>query len=586
MKKTAKRFQITGFLVFLLLASISAENCSRASKTLAEIGDEKITLGEFEKQYLKTIGNVDSARSKSTEDKMQFLNLYINFRLKVKDARERGLLNTPDMQKEIEEYKRSFAPTYLIDMEVVEPELKKLYERKKEEVRASHILINLPEKSTLQDSILAYQKADTVIRKLENGESFESLALQYSQDRTVNQNKGDLYYFTAGMTVDEFEDAVYDLKVGEFTKKPIRTMFGLHIVKLTDRKPRLESIRASHILIQDKRDSLGKVIDSVQTSQLALDIFNRVKKGEDFTTLAAQYSEDPATKNNGGDLGYFDRRRMTQPFDSAVFAIKVGDVAGPVRTQYGWHIIKKTDEKAIEPFDKVKETLKNDFKRTQKFKTDYNKYLNTLKEKYDFKITDDGMNFLHSKFDSAKTIADYNLDSLFSQPDKERVIAAFDGGQIKMQDILNLLNVNRDYQRTPLTTATINSIITTAAESPLLNKKATDMKVEKDDEFISALRDYENGLLVFRVDQDELWSKVKLTDTDLQSYYESNKTKYTKLDSAGQSTLKTFEEVKPEISNELQQVKYKEIEKAYVDSLKQKYPVKINQEVLQDAFKE
>jgi peptidyl-prolyl cis-trans isomerase SurA len=586
MKKTAKRFQITGFLVFLLLASISSENCSRASKTLADIGDEKITLGEFEKQYLKTIGNVDSARSKSTEDKMQFLNLYINFRLKVKDARERGLLNTPDMQKEIEEYKRSFAPTYLIDMEVVEPELKKLYERKKEEVRASHILINLPENSAPPDSIAAYQRADTIIRKLENGESFESLAQQYSQDRTVNQNKGDLYYFTGGMTVDEFEDAVYDLRVGEYTKKPIRTMFGLHVVKLTDRKPRLESIRASHILIQDKRDSLGNVIDSVQSSQLALDIYNRIKNGEDFTTLAAQYSEDPATKNNGGDLGNFDRRRMTQPFDSAVFAVKVGDVTGPIRTQYGWHIIKKTDEKAIEPFDKVKETLKNDFKRTQKFKTDYNKYVNTLKEKYDFKITDDGMNFLRSKFDTAKTIADYNLDSLFSQPDKERVIAAFDGGQIKMQDILNLLNVNRDYQRTPLTTATINSIIGTAAESPLLNKKADDMKVEKDDEFISALRDYENGLLVFRVDQDELWSKVKLTDPDLQGYYESNKAKYTKLDSAGQSTFKTFEEVKPEISNELQQIKYKEIEKAYVESLKQKYPVKIYQEVLQDAFKE
>jgi len=112
------------------------------------------------------------------------------------------------------------------------------------------------------------------------------------------------------------------------------------------------------------------------------------------------------------------------------------------------------------------------------------------------------------------------------------------------------------------------------------------MKIEKEDDYIASITDYENGLLVFRVDQDELWSKVKLADTDLQSYYESNKTKYTKLDSAGQSTLKTFEEVKPEISNELQQLKYKEIEKAYIESLKQKYPVKIYEEVLNDAFKE
>lgn len=586
MNKIAKRIQISGFFLLLIAGAVLAAGCSRASKTLVEIGDEKITLGEFEKQYLKTIGNIDSARTKPIDDKKQFLNLYINFRLKVKDARERGLLKTPEMQKEIDEYKRNFAPTYLIDKEVVDPELEKLYDRKKFEVRASHILINLAEKCTPQDSIAAYQKADSVIQKLENGEDFGTLAKQYSQDRTVIQNSGDLYYFTAGMTVDAFEDAVFDMKVGEFTKKPVRTMFGLHIVKLTDKKPRLESIRASHILIQDKRDSLGNIIDSVQTYQKALDVYNKAKGGEDFSQLVAQYTEDPGTKNMGGDLGYFDRRRMTQPFDSTVFSLKVGEIAGPVRTQYGWHIIKKTDEKPLQPFDKVKESLKNDFKRTQKFKTEYANYVSKLREKYNFKVTDDGMNFLRNKFDSAKTIADYNLDSLFAQGDKDKVIAAYDGGQIKMQDILNFLNVNRDFTRTPLNNTTLNSIISSTSESPLLNKKAQDEKLEKDDEYESAIRDYENGLLVFRVDQDELWSKVKLTDTELQSYYTSNQAKYTKLDSAGKSVPKTFEEVKPEISNELQQVKFKEIEKAYIDGLKQKYPVKIYENVLLDAFKE
>ncbi len=586
MNKIAKRLQITGFLLFLFLASVSSIDCNRASKTLAEIGDEKITLGEFEKQYLKTIGNIDSARNKPIEEKMQFLNLYLNFRLKVKDARERGLLNNPDIQKEIGEYKRNFAPTFLLDVEVVEPELKKLYERKKEEIRASHILINLPEKPTPEDSIAAYQKADSVIQRLENGESFDILADMYSEDRTVKQNKGDLYYFTGGMTVDEFEDVVYNLKVGEFTKKPVRTIFGLHIMKLTDRKPRLESIRASHILIQDKRDSLGVIIDSIKTYQLALDVFNKAKNGTDFTSLAAEFSEDQATKSMGGDLGYFDRRRMTQSFDSAVFALKIGEIAGPVRTQYGWHIIKKTEEKPIQPFDRVKENLKNDYKRTQKFKNDYNKYVTGLREKYDYKITDDGMNFLRSKFDSTKTIADFNLDSLFTQQDKERVIATFDEVQIKVQELLNLFIINRDYQKTPLTTTTIVSMVNNAGESLMLNKEAANMKIEKEDDYIASITDYENGLLVFRVDQDELWSKVKLADTDLQSYYEANKTKYTKLDSAGQSTLKTFEEVKPEISNELQQLKYKEIEKAYIETLKQKYPVKIYQEVLNDAFKE
>src|SRR4030095_14305040 len=583
LKKT--NFKMHGFIFLIVLTVISIVNCSREKKTLAEIGDEKVTLGEFEKQYLKTVNNLDSAKNKSIDEKRQFLNLYINCRLKVKDARERGLLNNPDLQKEIAEYKRTYSPTYLVDKEIVEDEIKKLYERKKDEIRASHILINLAENPSPQDSIAAYQKADSVIQKLKDGADFGDVAIEFSQDRTVKSNRGDLYYFTAGMTVPEFEDAVYDLKVGDFTKKPVRTMFGLHIVKLTDRKKRLESIRASHILIQDKRDSLGNMIDSIGSYQKALEVYNKAKSGEDFTALVQQYTEDVATKSTGGDLGFFDRRRMTQPFDSAAFLLHKNEVTGPVRTQFGWHIIKKTDEKDYQSFDKQKENIKNEYKKTKKYKDDYNKYVLDLKKKYNFTIVDDGFNFLRSKFDTTKTIADYNIDSLFAQ-DKERLIAKYDGGEVKLNDILNHLNINRDFQRMALTASTLTMIINSTGEQPVLNKRAVELDIESDDEYKANLRDYENGLLVFRVDQDELWSKVKMNDSELQSYYEMNKAKYTKVDSAKQTVNKSFDEVKAEISNEMQQIKYKETEKSYLDALRQKYPVKINEEVLAESFKE
>jgi peptidyl-prolyl cis-trans isomerase SurA len=376
------------------------------------------------------------------------------------------------------------------------------------------------------------------------------------------------------------------MKVGDYSKKPVRTMFGLHIIKLTDRKTRLESIRAAHILIQDKRDSMGIVTDSLGTYQKALEVYNKAKSGEDFAALVSQFSEDAASKQNGGDLGYFDRRRMTQPFDSAVFSIKTGEITGPIRTQFGWHIIKKTDEKPYLSYEKQKETLKNDYKRTKKYKDDYNKYVQDLKSKFSFTISDDGFNFLRSKFDTTKTIADYNLDSLFSAQDKDRVISKYDGGEVKLSDLLNHLNINRDFQRMALNENTVRMIINSASESPILNKRAADMNIENDDEYVANLKDYENGLLVFRIDQDELWSKVKLNEDELKSYYESNKTKYSKVDSTGQNVSKPFEEVKAEISNELQQVKYKDTEKTYLETLRQKYPVKINEDVLAEAFRE
>ncbi len=586
MINTSKFFKLFFALFILSVFSFTFINCNHANKTLAEIGDEKITLGDYEKQYLKSISSIDSARSKSFEDRKQFLDLYINFRMKVKDARDRGLLNNPDIQKEIAEYKKNFSPTYLIDKEVVEPQIKQLYERKKEEVRVSHILLNLPEKASSQDSINAYLLADSIIQKLKDGADFGELAVKHSQDRTAKQNRGDLYYFTGGMTVEEFENAVWDLKAGQFTKKPIRTPFGLHIIKLTDRRPRLESIRASHILIQDKRDSTGAIIDSVGTYQRALEVYKRAKNGDDFSQLVTQYSEDPGSKTTGGDLGFLDRRRLAQSLDSAVFELKVGEIAGPIKTQYGWHIIKKTDEKPFLSFDKQKENLKTEYKRTKKFKDDYQNFMDKLKKEYNYTISDDGFNFFRSKFDSAKTISDYNLDSLFQQDDKNKVIAKFDGGDIKLIDVINLLNVNRDYTRNPLTNDIIKTIINTSAESPVLNKKSADEKVEKEDEFISNMKEYENGLLIFRVDQDELWTKVKVDDNDIQSYYTSNKNKYTKADSTGKQVTKSLEEAKGEISNELQQVKFKEIEKAYLDGLKQKYQVKVYEDVLKDAFKD
>jgi len=171
-------------------------------------------------------------------------------------------------------------------------------------------------------------------------------------------------------TGPEFEEIVYKLKKGEVTKTPVRTSFGLHIVKLTDKQPKLtdkqpryEQIKASHILIQDKRDSLGQISDSLVTLQTAQDVLSKLKSGTPFEELAAQFSDDPGSKTRGGDLGFFERRRMVQPFDSAVFSLKVGEVTDLVRTQFGWHIIKLTEVKEVEDFELQKEKLKTDFKR-------------------------------------------------------------------------------------------------------------------------------------------------------------------------------------------------------------------------------
>jgi len=576
-----------GFNLFVIALIALIIGCSSKKKdVIAEIGDEKIYLYEFENQYLKSLGNnLDTARSKPLAERKEYLDLMIKFRLKVRDAKDKGYLNSPEIQKDLQDYKKNFISTFLIDKEVVEPNIKELWERKKYEVRASHILVNLPQTASPEDSVKAYLKADTIIKRLKKGDDFDLVAREMSDDQSAKTNGGDLYYFTAGMTVPEFEDAIYDLKVGEYTKKPVRTMFGLHIVKLTDKKKRNEGIRAAHILIQDIKDSVtGKVVDSITSFNKIKDILARIRNGEDFGKIASELSEDPGSKQKGGDLGFFDRRRMVQPFDSAAFSLKVGEVSNIVRTPFGWHLIKLLEVKEYQPYEKQKENLKSEFKRGQNYKSAYTKFLEKVRKDYKFEIDMNGLNYFASKIDSGKVFNDLKLDSIFSDADKQKVVATFKDGDVKISDVIQYLNVNKEFSSNPANLATVKKVIEGSSETPILNLLAVKEKIEKDEDYMDLYKEYENGLLSFKIDQDELWSKIKITDLDIQNYFETNKQKYVYTEN-NETKYRTVDEVKSEISQTLQQDKFKELEKNYIDGLKQKYPVKVNEGVLEKAYK-
>ncbi len=585
MQKKQSFIKIISLLSFVFLLAIVA--CSSKKKqVVAEVGDEKIYLDDFEKQYMKTVNNLDTAKNSDMKKRQEFLALLVKFKLKVKDARERGLLKSDDIQNDLKQYKENFLTSFLIDKEIVEPMIKDLYDKKEYEVRASHILINLPQQNfTPDDSIKAYQKAADALAKLKNGVPFSEVAVEFSDDQSAKQNGGDLYYFTAGMTVPEFEDAIYKLKVGDYTKEPVRTQFGLHIVKLADKRKRNDGIRASHILIQDQKDSLGKVVDSIGTYNKAKEVLARIKNGEDFSKVATEVSQDPGSAPKGGDLGFFDRRRMVQPFDSVAFMLKVGEISDLVRTPFGWHIIKVTEIKPYQPFDKQKETLKGDFKKGPQFKTEYTKFLDKSKKEFKFEIKPEGLSYLESKFDSTRPVSSFNLDSMFTPEDRSKILATYKDGDIKVSDLIEYMGKNRDNMTSLANAATIKKLIEGAADAPILYKVAIKDNIEKDPEYIAQMTEYENGLLSFKVDQEELWRKIKITQEDMQKYYDSNKDKYSFTDS-GKVKMKPFDDVKSEISNTLQQDKFKEMEKVYVDNLMIKYPVKVNETILLEAFKE
>lgn len=575
-------------LVFTIISTMFVVyGCNKKNKTVvAEVGPEKILMYEFENQFLKSIGNnQDSAKNTTLEQRKDFLDLMIKLRLKVLDATEKGYMDSPEIKADLDNYKKNYISAFLVDKKVVDPMIKDLYEKKKYEVRASHILINLPQNASPEDSVKAYEKANKVIERLKNGDNFATVAAEMSDDPSAKQNGGDLYYFTGGMTVTEFEDAVYKMNVGDFTKKPVRTMFGLHVVKLTDKKKRSDGIRASHILIQDVKDSLGRVIDSTASLTKINEVYNKLKNGEDFGKLAGEYSQDPGTSNKGGDLGFFDRRRMVQPFDSAAFTLKAGEFSSPVKTPYGYHIIKVTEIKPYPSFDKYKETLKNDFKRSPMYKAEYDKFVAQCLKDVNLKPEKDGFALIFSKIDSTQNIGSIKFDSLFTEADKGVKIASYNGGFVTLNDIIQYLNVSKDQYTFPSNRLTFEKIIDETAKNPVLTLIATKEKIDKEEDYLDLMKEYISGLLREKIDLEQISSKIKITDEDIKNYYDSHLPQYTYKEN-NVDKYRPIEEAKSEITNILRSEKFSDTEKAYIETLKQKYQVKVNADALSKAFKD
>jgi len=225
-----------------------------------------------------------------------------------------------------------------------------------------------------------------------------------------------------------------------------------------------------------------------------------------------------------------------------------------------------------------------DFKRAPTWRNVYDKYMEKERKSNGFEVDITGFEIFRSKMDSNKTLGNHNLDSLFAN-EKETIVARFKGGEIKIKDVIDFTNINKDFANNAPITVTINRLFGAASDTPVLLYIADKKNIEKDAEYVEMLTEYENGLLSFKVDQEELWSKIVLKPEDIQNYYETYKEKFSYTDSTGVK-YRTLDEVKAEVQNLLQQDKFKEMESSLVESLKTKYPVKINEQVLEKAFTE
>ncbi len=560
--------------LFALLGGMSllTPGCSSGSKeaVVATIGKEPITLDDYEKLYIKSNGNVDTAKTASMEDRERFLDLMLKYRLKLADAYQQGLDRRPELLGEIQQVKGSLASSYVTERELVSPGVRKLYDRSMEEIRASHILLTYRQDATADDSAAVLRQAEDIIKEAKAGKDFGQLAMSFSQDPSAQQNKGDLYYFSVGRMVPEFEDAVYALKTGEITSTPVRTRFGLHVVKVTDRKPAPGEVHASHIMIRFPSQTPSPE-DTAEAYAKIVAINDSLTRGIDFAELAVRNSGDGGSSGRGGDLGWFTRGRWPQPFDEVAIRLRPGQVSPVVRTVYGYHIIKCYETRPPKTFSESKQDLQNLFQQ-QRFPAEYAAMLERTKREVQFVQHDSVVTAFLGAFDSTKTTRDSAWTARISPAFGHTVMFRVGGAAITVDTVISMIKSRLEWSSLSLNPASLRPALDKISEQLIFAAKS-DILERQDPVFAGILREYREGILLYQVEQEQVWNKVTASDSLLRIYFAAHREKFTYPDRV------MFTEIRAASEPQAQKIRAKLDEGksfeqvAYEDSVRMKEPV-------------
>lgn len=514
-------FRVYGFiLTFLTLLFIS---CSpeHSKIVIAEYGDKEFTLGEFEKAYAKNAGSYEAAAKDSFQNYKNFADLYLNFKMKLEDANERGYPNNPELNNELLDYKKKVGASYILEKYLVEPAIEDWYQKRKTEIRASHLMLR-PEMSSDEE---ARKLAYAILDSIKNGADFETMVQRHSQDQFSKPKGGDIFYFTAGQLPFEFEDACYKTPKGSIYPDVVKTKFGYHIIKVTDVRKRVPKIRASHILCSFRSEAGFKDTNAVR---LKMDsVLAALKNGEDFAEVAKRFSDDPGSRDKGGDLGFFERRMMVPQFDEAAFNLEVGQISDVIETSFGLHVIKLTEKEPYPSYDEDRENLKNLLKRNR-YNDLYSELVDSLRKVYNYSLNETVIQQIVGYNDSTVVGVDIKgLDVIGEKP-----IFTYAGKNETVNDFYSKLRMDSEFAGKLITEDLLRKGAKKFSDQMFLEEKALTLD-QTDKQFADLMKDYQNGIFIFKLQEEEVWNKVQIDSLKLLDFYEKTKENYVWPDRVG-----------------------------------------------------
>jgi peptidyl-prolyl cis-trans isomerase SurA len=514
-----------GVLAGLLLTACQPQPTTTTSseptaQPLFTVADTQVYPEEFLYVYRKN--NVGNDSLSPAEDMRQYLDLYVNFKLKVQEAYNQGLQNQPTFLAELEQYKDQLGQPYLTENSVTEELVNEAYARMQQEVRAAHILINVAPGAPAADTLKAYQKAVELKQKVLNGANFGQLAKENSDDPSAKQNEGDLGYFSALQMVYPFENAAYTTPVGKISE-PTRTRFGYHLVKVLDKRPSKGKVRVAHLMVRTQPNPSAEQQEAAKAK--VDEIYKRLQQGEEWDKLVRQFSEDRSTAERGGELQPFGTGQMIPSFEEAAFALSPQDsISEPVQTQYGWHIIKLIEKQPVPALEEVKEDLAARVKRDTRSQLQEEALINRLKQENNLQNIQENLEFTWQQADSSllKTGRwNYKPDSINAQ----RPLFTIADSTYTLGEFARWTTQRPLPVRSGTPAYALEQAYKTWQKEQLMAYEEAHL-ADKYEDYRMLVKEYHDGILLFQLMEENVWNKALADTSGLKQYFSNNADQY------------------------------------------------------------
>ncbi|MBA2613631.1 MAG: peptidylprolyl isomerase [Bacteroidetes bacterium] len=572
-------------IVAVVLALGAFVNSGKAQEPIVmTINGKPITKSEFEAVYRKNNGKEVNNTTKSVNE---YVDLFSLFKSKVFEAESMGLDTLTSFKNELAGYRRQLAAPYLTDKNTNENLLTEAYNRMKTEVRASHILVRIDETALPKDTLEGWTRIhiirNAVLGKLPTAseisnyekilknqsevaktlrgkdsslykakfnsvrylaeyyknatDKFMDIAPKTSDDPSVVDNKGDLNFFSSLDMVYPFETAAFTTKVGDVSPV-VRTRFGYHILKIYDKRDSRGEIFVSHIMAKFGKDASEQ--DKANAKTKIDEIYGKLKGGQNFEDLARQFSDDKQTSDRGGQLQPFKSGKLPKAFEDAAFALKAnGDYSEPVMTQYGWHIIKRNERKGVPEFNDVKAELKTRVARDSRSQAGRVALIERVKKENNFKENLANRDEFNKIMDTTYLKATWTAARASKLGNKE--IFNLAGRSYTQNEFAKFLETQMTFRSPTDVHEVMKGIYKTWVEESIVNYEDSQLE-KKYVDFRNLLREYRDGILLFDLTDQKVWSKAVKDTSGLKDFYEKNKNNYLWADRADVTTYKCLNE--------------------------------------------